>query len=166
MKKLVVVLAVAFSGIVFAQPDSVITQEILDAMDAEINIRREIGGYKPDKTEKFEPVLKKLIEGRLDVDSLESKQRALYRINVNDFDINRDKEHAPILTYFRNFNLDKIKDTINFEVEYDQSEFIDGERTETVALYDKSTRKLLLYMHLIFETHSNLIYNLHVERVN
>ena len=57
MKKLVLVLAVAFSGVLNAQ--QVISENVMNSINAmfeENNFRRELGGYVLDKNEKFEPV--------------------------------------------------------------------------------------------------------------
>jgi hypothetical protein len=159
MKNLIVVLAVAVSGVLNSQ--TTLSNELLSGIDqmyAELNLRREIGGYKLDKTEKFEPVLKKLIEGRLDVDSLESKQPALYRIGVNE-DFNGGK-HINVLTYFQKFDAEKFKDTSKFKIDYLQSELGAGDRNETVSIYNKETNEEVLVLHLQFETYSNLIYSL------
>jgi hypothetical protein len=159
MKNLIVVLAVAVSGVVNTQ--TTLSNELLSGIDqmyAELNLRREIGGYVLDKNEKFEPVLKKLIEGRLDIDSLELKQPALYRIGVNE-DFNGGK-HINVLTYFQKFDADKFKDTSKFEVNYIQSELGAGNRNETVSIYNKETSEQILVLHLQFETYSNLIYSL------
>ena len=166
MKKLVLVLAVAFSGVLNAQQDSVITQGLLNSINEmfeELNFRRELGGYVPDTTGKFEPVLIKLIEGRLDVDSLESKQRALYRIGVNE-DFIEGHKHINVLTYFHNFDIEKFKDTTKFTFKYYQAESGEGNRYESFVIHDKETRKQVLYVTLQFETYSNLIRGIWVEQ--
>jgi hypothetical protein len=137
------------------------TQEIFngnDSMFLELKFRRELGGYVPDKNEKFEPVLKKLIEGRLDIDSLELKQPALNRICVNeDF---KGGKHIDVLTYLRNFEVDKYKDTSKFDITYRQFDLREGDRQETLIIFNNETSEYEVILHLQFETYSNLIYDL------
>jgi hypothetical protein len=163
MKNLIVVLAVAFSGVLNAQTQVISTTAVnqINNMYDELNFRRELGGYVLDKNEKFVPVLKKLIEGRLNIDSLESKQRQLYRIGVNeDF---KGGKHISVLTYFHKFDVEKFKDTSKYEIVYLQSELGAGRRNETVSIYNKETSECVLVLHLQFETYSNLIYDLFVK---
>jgi hypothetical protein len=161
MKKLVVVLAVAFSGVLNAQ--TVISEDVINSINAmfeELKFRQELGGYVPDTTGKFEPVLKKLIEGRLNLDSLESKQRALYRIGINE---GGNIKTTPILTYLSQLDMDRFSDTLTFVIKYDQSESGAGNRNETVKVYNKLTNESVLLLHMQFETYSNLIYGLIVK---
>ena len=160
MKKLLIVLAVAFSGVLNAQTQVISTTTVnqINNMFDELNFRRELGGYVLDKNEKFEPVLKKLIEGRLNIDSLESKQRQLYRIGVNE-DFNGGN-HISVLTYFHKFDVEKFNDTSKYDITYLQSELQEGDRNETVSIYMKETNSLVLVLHMQFETYSNLIYSL------
>lgn len=160
MKKLLIVLAVAFSGVLNAQTQVISTTTVnqINNMFDELNFRRELGGYVLDKNEKFEPVLKKLIEGRLNIDSLESKQRQLYRIGVNE-DFNGGN-HISVLTYLHKFDVEKFNDTSKYDITYLQSELQEGDRNETVSIYMKETNSLVLVLHMQFETYSNLIYSL------
>jgi hypothetical protein len=165
MKKLVLVLAVAFSGVLNAQ--TVITESQLNSINSmfdELNFRRELGAYVLNKTEKFEPVLKKFIEGRLNLDSLESKQRALYRIGINEnFD---GTKPTSILTYLSRLDINRFSDTSTFVIKYDQSELGAGNKNETVEVYNKLTNERVLLLHMQFETYSNLIYSLIVKNGN
>lgn len=161
MKKLVVVLAVTYSGIINAQ--AVISEKVINSINSmfeEADFRRELGGYVLDKKEKFEPVLKKFIEGRLNLDSLESKQRALYRIRINE---GSDIKTTPILTYLSKLDMNRFSDTTTFEIGYNQSELGAGNRNETVEVYNKLTSESVLLLHMQFETYSNLIYSLLVK---
>lgn len=164
MKKLVVVLAVAYSGIINAQ--AVISEKVINSINSmfeEVAFRRELGGYVLDKNEKFEPVLKKFIEGRLNLDSLELKQRALYRIRINE---GSEIKTTPILTYLSKLDMNRFSDTTTFEIGYNQSELGAGNRNETVEVYNKLTSESVLMLHMQFETYSNLIYGLLVKNGN
>jgi hypothetical protein len=162
MKKLILVLAVAFSGELNAQ--AVISEKVINSINSmfeEADFRRELGGYVLDKNEKFEPVLKKLIEGRLNLDSLESKQRALYRIGINE---GGNIKTTPILTYLSKLDMNRFSDTTTFEIGYNQSELGAGNRNETVEVYNKLTSESVLMLHMQFEKYSNLIYGLLVKK--
>lgn len=157
MKRLAFVFAVVVSGFVNSQDYAELSTKINNSY-SEISYRREISGYEPNNDIQFNPILKKLIEKNLNIDSLIKMQPHLHRMRVNeDWTSNKLKHIIPYLT---NLDLDPYMDTTKYHFKYDQTEMAIGDMTETLVVTSVIDNRTILMIHIQYETYSNLIYGI------
>jgi hypothetical protein len=157
MKKLIVVLAVAFSGVLNAQEDKeTLLLNIFDALWKEEEIQIAMSGYKPDPNYKFESVIKKALAGTLNTDSLLREQPHLVRVKINQ---NGGAAHKSpnVLHFLDQLNKENYRDTSLYTIEYIQFDPLDGTIDESFIVINKSTNSDIFYFRLTYFLHSNLI---------
>lgn len=157
MKKCLVIFAVAVSGFGFGQLPENFDQQIRE-LSSELELRRQLAGYTPDEKIVFQPILKKVLNNTLNVDSLVSAQPQLYRIRI--YENSKGNENETAVSFFNRINFDSYKDTQEFNIEYEQSELAKGDRTETLVINRVTDNTPILFVHIQYETYSNLIYSI------
>jgi hypothetical protein len=156
MKKLVVVLAVAFSGLLNAQS---FVNDIVNELIQEQKIRYNMSNYVADSNLKAEYTLYNLVTNRLNIDSLLAAQPHLVRVKVNQYWTGH--KSIDIIPFFKSIDFDKYKDTSKFKINYfSVDESVYSFRSETISIVDLQTNKDLVGINLQYEPSSNMIHNI------
>jgi hypothetical protein len=156
MKKLVVVLAIAFSGVLHAQEDKeTLLLNIFGELRQEQEIRIAMNGYKPDPNYKFNPVLKKALAGTLNTDSLLREQPHLVRVKINQYWT--DHKQPYILDFLAQLNKENYRDTSLYTIEYVQTEGAYNSIGEFFRVIDKLTGAEVIMLKVSYYAYSNLI---------
>lgn len=157
MKKFLLLLIVLVSEFVNAQLPENFDKQVAE-LASDLEFRRQLSGYSPDENVVFEPVLKKILNHTLNIDSLLSVQPQIYRIPVYENSTGNESESA--LSYLTRISFDSYKDNSKFNIEYNTFELEKGDRTETLVITRVSDSSEVLFVHIQFETYSNLIYSI------
>ena len=132
---------------------------IVQDLSQEQEIRYRMSNYVPIPNLKKENTLKKLLENRLDIDSLLVAQPHLVRVKVNQYWSGH--KSMDIIPFFKSIDIDVYKDTTKYKINYfSVEESVYSFRGETISIIDLHSNKDVFGIILQYEPSSNMIHNI------
>jgi len=132
-----------------------LVSNIFTELAQEQEIRNQLSGYVPDSNFIFISILEKVANGKLNIDSLLSKQLHLTRVFVNEYWDNH--EQPKLLNYLEEINLSHYSDTSIYSIIYNKSIQYFGNLSEYLSIKNKKTNTQIVSLTIIYELYSNIV---------